>query len=86
MNSLYGTPLTGLQGAQFQLDVAANNIANLNTGGFQEVESQVESLPLQNAIAPPQTAAGTSRRSRGHGCTTGRHRAQSGAGAAGRHR
>ena len=53
MNSLYGTPVTGLQGASFQLDVVANNIANLNTSGFEDVEPLVGSLPAQAEIGDP---------------------------------
>lgn len=60
MNSLYGVPLTGMRGADFELDVAANNIANLNTGGYEEVTASMESLPAQDAIAGPFTATSAS--------------------------
>ncbi|HZS90608.1 MAG TPA: flagellar hook-basal body complex protein [Chloroflexota bacterium] len=53
MNSLYGTPVTGMQGAEFQLDVVADNIANLNTDGFQAVEPVLSSLPFQAEIGDP---------------------------------
>lgn len=50
MNSIYGTPVTGMVGANFELDVAANNIANLNTSGYEAVEPQLESLPAQAEV------------------------------------
>lgn len=53
MNSLYGVPVTGMQGAEFQLDVVANNIANLNTSGYQSVEPVLASLPSQAEVGDP---------------------------------
>ncbi len=50
MNSLYGVPVTGLQGANFELNVVANNIANLNTSGYQAVEPVVSNLPAEAEI------------------------------------
>lgn len=50
MNSIYGTPVTGLQGADFELDVVANNIANVNTSGYQAVEPVLANLPAQAEI------------------------------------
>jgi flagellar basal-body rod protein FlgG len=50
MNGIYGTPLTGIQSANFALDVVANNIANLNTAGYQAVEAQLGSLPAEDPI------------------------------------
>ena len=50
MNGLYGTPLTGMRGANFELDVVANNIANLNTSGFEQVDPVLSSLGDQAAI------------------------------------
>ncbi len=47
MNNIYGTPVSGMQGADFELNVAANNIANLNTSGYETVESTVTNLPEQ---------------------------------------
>ncbi len=53
MNSLYGTAVTGMHGADFALDVIANNISNLNTSGFQAVEASLASLPSQAEIGDP---------------------------------
>ncbi len=53
MNSLYGTPITGMQGADFGLDVTANNIANLNTSGYEAVEPILVDLPAQAEIGDP---------------------------------
>ncbi len=47
MNNIYGTPVSGMQGADFELNVAANNIANLNTSGYEAVEPIVTNLPEQ---------------------------------------
>jgi flagellar basal-body rod protein FlgG len=47
MNNLYGTPVSGMKGADFELNVAANNIANLNTSGYEAVEPIVTDLPEQ---------------------------------------
>jgi flagellar basal-body rod protein FlgG len=58
MNSLYGVPLTGIRGAEYQLDVTANNIANVNTSGFEDVTAEVESLPAQDPISGPPNGAG----------------------------
>ena len=53
MSNLYGVPVTGMQGAEFQLDVVANNIANLNTSGYQAVEPIVAALPAQAEVGDP---------------------------------
>ena len=60
MNSLYSTPVTGMHGAEFALDVTANNIANVNTSGYQEVESVVSNLPTQAEIGDPNNGASVS--------------------------
>lgn len=52
MNSIYGTPLSGMQGAEFELDVTANNIANVNTAGFASVQPILGSLPTTEPIGP----------------------------------
>lgn len=59
MNSLYGVPLTGIRGAEYQLDVTANNIANVNTSGYEDVNAEVESLPAQDPIAGPLNVTGS---------------------------
>lgn len=53
MSNLYGVPVTGMQGADFQLNVVANNIANLNTSGYQSVEPIVAALPAQAEAGDP---------------------------------
>src|SRR5437899_598187 len=53
MNSLYATPVTGLQVANYQMDVVANNIANLNSSGYAAEDPLVASLPAQAAIGEP---------------------------------
>jgi flagellar basal-body rod protein FlgG len=53
MNSIYGTPATGMRGAEYQLDITANNIANVNTSGYQSVEGVLGALPGQAEIAEP---------------------------------
>lgn len=53
MNSLYGTPLSGMHGADFALNVTANNIANVNTDGFESVEPMLDDLPAQAAVGDP---------------------------------
>lgn len=53
MNSLYGTPITGMRGAEFGLDMTANNIANLNTSGYEAVEPILANLPAQAEIGDP---------------------------------
>ena len=50
MNGLYGTSVTGMQGAAFVLNVVANNIANLNTDGFQSIDPVLASLPSQGGL------------------------------------
>lgn len=52
MNGLYGVPQSGMQGAEFQLNVIANNISNLNSSGFLAQEPIVESLPSQAQVSP----------------------------------
>lgn len=51
MDAMYGTPMTGMGRADFQLEVVANNIANLNTSGYQEIEPVMESLQIETAPA-----------------------------------
>lgn len=60
MNSLYGTPLSGMRGADAALDVTANNIANVNTGGYETVEPILGSLPSTDPIGPPELYGTTS--------------------------
>ena len=43
--SLFGTSLSGLKAAQIGLNVTANNIANLNTPGFQADRVDLTSAP-----------------------------------------
>lgn len=57
MNSIYGTPVAGMRGADFQLEVVADNIANLNTSGYQAVEPVLASLPAQAEIGDPNNGA-----------------------------
>jgi len=64
MNSLYGIPVSGMQGANFTLDVAANDIANVNTSGFQAVTSLLESLPAQSPLTDPTNAADANTQNR----------------------
>ena len=47
MNGLYGIPQSGMQGAEFQLNVVANNISNLNSSGYETVEPILANLPSQ---------------------------------------
>lgn len=70
MNGLYSTPLTGMRGADYQLDMVADNIANLNTSGFQSLEpilsSQQDAVqigPGAQATGTPAAGAGTAERS-----------------------
>ncbi len=56
MNSIYGTPATGMRGAEYQLDITANNIANVNTSGYQSVEGVLGALPDQEEIGDPNNA------------------------------
>lgn len=60
MNSIYGTPLSGMQGADFALDTAANNIANLNSSGYESVTAVLQSLPSQEALTDSTNAANAS--------------------------
>lgn len=53
MSSLYGVPVTGMQGADYQLNVVANNIANLNTSGYEAAEPVLASLPAQAEVGDP---------------------------------
>jgi flagellar basal-body rod protein FlgG len=57
MNSLYGTPATGMRGAEFQLDITANNIANVDTSGYQSVEGVLGALPDQPEIGDPDNGS-----------------------------
>lgn len=50
MDSLYGVPATGMRGAEYTLDVTANNIANVNTSGYESVEGVLGSLPSQAEV------------------------------------
>ncbi|KUK38413.1 MAG: Flagellar basal-body rod protein FlgG, partial [Thermodesulfobacterium commune] len=51
---------TGMQGQQLQLDVIANNLANVNTVGFKKSRVDFEDLFYQNLkLAGALTADGT---------------------------
>ena len=52
MSGLYGVPQAGLQSAEFQLNVISNNIANLNSSGFEAQEPVISSLPSQAQMGP----------------------------------
>ena len=64
MNSIYGTPMSGMQGASFALDIAANDIANLNSSGYEPLTPVLQSLPSQDAITDPTNAAGAAAQNR----------------------
>lgn len=49
---------TGMNGQQLQLDVIANNLANVNTGGFKKSRTQFEDLIYQNIRAVGAETAG----------------------------
>jgi len=54
------TAATGMQGQQLQLDVIANNLANVNTPGFKKSRVDFEDLFYQNLkLAGALTADGT---------------------------
>jgi flagellar basal-body rod protein FlgG len=46
------TIATGLEGQQTNMDIIANNLANVNTTGFKRRQAQFESLLYQNQIQP----------------------------------
>jgi flagellar basal-body rod protein FlgG len=50
MESLYGVPATGMRGAEYQLDITGNNIANVNTSGYESVTGVLGALPSQAQI------------------------------------
>ena len=64
MNSIYGTPLSGMQGASFTLDTAANDIANVNSSGYESVTAVLQNMPSQDALTDPTNATGSSPQSR----------------------
>jgi flagellar basal-body rod protein FlgG len=51
MNGLYGISQAGMQGAAFQLNVVADNIANVTTSGFESAEPILDSLPSQGELS-----------------------------------
>src|SRR5215831_2360327 len=51
MRALY-TSATGMQAQQFNLDVIANNLANVNTAGFKKSSAQFQDLLYQNMRLP----------------------------------
>src|ERR1041384_4061120 len=51
MRALY-TSATGMQAQQFNLDVIANNLANVNTAGFKKSSAQFQDLLYQNLRVP----------------------------------
>jgi len=64
------TAITGLQSFQQQMNVVANNIANVNTLGFKSSETLFESMLSQTfsgASAPTATGGGTNPRQIGLG-------------------
>jgi len=57
MRSLY-TASSGMQAQQFQMDVIANNLANVNTTGFKKSKVDFQSLLYQNMRQPGNSAMG----------------------------
>ncbi len=57
MRSLY-TAATGMGGQQLNLDVIANNLANVNTTGFKKSRPDFEDLMYQTMRQPGATQAG----------------------------
>lgn len=54
MISSLSTSLSGLNAFQKQLNVAANNLANVNTDGFKKSRALLESTQPQGVLAKPQ--------------------------------
>ena len=54
MISSLNTSLSGLNAFQQQLNVAANNLANVNTDGFKKSQTLLESVAPQGVIAKSQ--------------------------------
>ncbi|HXX40547.1 MAG TPA: flagellar basal-body rod protein FlgG [bacterium] len=52
------TASTGMAGQQTQIDVIANNLANLNTPGFKTARAQFQDLVYQNITTPGAPAPG----------------------------
>jgi flagellar hook protein FlgE len=50
MDDAFGIALSGMQAAQTQLNVAANNIANANTPGFKAQQADLTSLPNGDGV------------------------------------
>jgi flagellar basal-body rod protein FlgG len=67
VNGLYGVPLAGMQGAEFQLNVIANNIANVNSSGFMAQEPVVDSLAAQAQVSPAVSNSASSATNVGMG-------------------
>ena len=56
------TAATGMNAQQVQIDVIANNLANVNTPGFKKARAEFQDLYYQQLRAPTQAAdGGTSR-------------------------
>lgn len=59
MRALY-TSTTGLESQQLNMDVVANNLANVNTTGFKKARAEFEDLLYQTLqVAGAETALGT---------------------------
>jgi flagellar basal-body rod protein FlgC len=54
MLSSLNTSLAGLNALQKQMDVAANNLANVNTDGFKKSRAVLESTQPQGVVAKSQ--------------------------------
>jgi len=54
-----GTPLSALQANQFRQDVAANNVANVNTDGFKASTVQTTDAVYINDIGQGTRVSGT---------------------------
>jgi flagellar basal body rod protein FlgG len=54
MLSSLNTSLSGLNAFQQQLDVAVNNLANVNTDGFKRSQAVLESADPQGVVAKSQ--------------------------------
>lgn len=54
-----GAPLSALQTNQFRQDVTANNVANVNTDGFQASTTQTSDAAYINSIGQGTQVSGT---------------------------
>jgi flagellar hook protein FlgE len=70
MSFALGAGVTGLQAHQKMLDIAGNNLANLNTTGFKASDvtfSELLSQTIKNASEPTATIGGTNPQQMGSG-------------------